>query len=88
MAVRPRSAPRVPLGQHDARQPETALKGTYHAIDHAKYAHRYLAEFPYRFNRRCDLPAMAPLLLRAAVTTKPHPRRVLMVSESISESSN
>ena len=59
-----------------------ALKGTYHAIDHAKYAHRYLAEFSYRFNRRFDLPAMVPRLLRAAVTTKPHPRRVLKISES------
>ncbi|MEX3582540.1 MAG: transposase [Burkholderia sp.] len=60
---------------------KTALKGTYHAIDHAQYAHRYLAEFAYRFNRRFDLPAMAPLLLRAAVTTKPYPRRVLRVSD-------
>ncbi|MEX3583127.1 MAG: IS1595 family transposase, partial [Burkholderia sp.] len=51
-------------------------------IDHAKYAHRYLAEFAYHFNRRFDLPAMAPRLLRAAVTTKPHPRCVLIVSES------
>ncbi|MEX3583098.1 MAG: transposase, partial [Burkholderia sp.] len=58
-----------------------ALKGTYHAIDHAKYAHRYLAEFAYRFNRRFDLPAMAPRLLRAAVTAKPYPRCLLRVSE-------
>ena len=61
---------------------KTALKGTYHAIDHAKYAHRYLAEFAYRFNRRFDLPAMVPRLLRAAIITKPHPRRVLRLSES------
>lgn len=61
---------------------KTALKGTYHAFDHAKYAHRYLAEFSYRFNRRFDLPAMVPRLLRAALTTKPHPRRVLRVSET------
>ncbi|MEX3582854.1 MAG: transposase [Burkholderia sp.] len=25
---------------------KTALKGTYHAINYAKYAHRYLAELP------------------------------------------
>ncbi|MEX3583781.1 MAG: transposase, partial [Burkholderia sp.] len=69
--------------QHDVLgNLKTVLKGTYHAIDHAKYAHRYLAEFAYRFNRRFDLTAMAPRLLRAAVTTKAHPRRVLMVSES------
>ncbi|MEX3582930.1 MAG: hypothetical protein VB137_10570 [Burkholderia sp.] len=27
VAVRPRSAPRVPLGQHDARQPENGPQG-------------------------------------------------------------
>ncbi|WP_371264211.1 transposase [Nitrosomonas sp. Nm51] len=50
---------------------KTALSGTYHAFNHAKYAHRYLAEFSYRFNRRFDLAAMVPRLLRAAVTTNP-----------------
>jgi hypothetical protein len=59
---------------------KTALSGTYHAIDHAKYADRYLAEFAYRFNRRVDLAAMVPRLLRAAVTTKPHPLSVLRLS--------
>ena len=61
---------------------KTALNGTYHAIDHAKYAHRYIAEFAYRFNRRFDLAAMVPRLLRAAVTTKPHPLSVLRLSEA------
>ena len=59
-----------------------ALNGTYHAIDRAKYAHRYLAEFAYRFNRHFDLAAMLPRLLRAAVTTKPHPLCVLRLSEA------
>jgi ISXO2-like transposase domain/Transposase zinc-ribbon domain len=58
-----------------------ALAGTYHAFDHAKYAARYLAEFAYRFNRRFDLAAMLPRLLRAAATTKPHPLRILRLSE-------
>ena len=61
---------------------KTALSGTYHAINHAKYAHRYLAEFAYRFNRRFDLAAMVPRLLRAAVTTQPHPLSVLRLSEA------
>lgn len=61
---------------------KTALSGTYHAIDHAKYAHRYLAEFAYRFNRRFDLAAMVPRLLRAAVTTQPLPLSVLRLSEA------
>ena len=34
---------------------KTALSGTYHAFDFRKYAHRYLAEVQYRFNRRFDL---------------------------------
>lgn len=58
-----------------------ALNGTYHAINHAKYADRYLAEFVYRFNRRFDLAAMVPRLLRAAVLTKPQPLSGLRFSE-------
>ena len=61
---------------------KTSLNGTYHSIDHAKYGARYLAEFAYRFNRRFDLAAMVPRLLRAAVTTKPHPLTVLRLSEA------
>ena len=61
---------------------KTAINATYHSIDHVKYGHRYLAEFAYRFNRRFDLAAMVPRLLRAAVTTKPHPLSVLRLSEA------
>jgi transposase-like protein len=61
---------------------KTALAGTYHAFDHAKYAGRYLAEFAYRFNRRLDLAAMPARLLRAAVTTKPLPLKILRYSEA------
>lgn len=61
---------------------KTALSGTYHAFNHVKYAHRYLAEFTYRFNRRFDLAAMVPRLLRAAVTTSPLPLNILRVSEA------
>lgn len=61
---------------------KTALAGTYHSFDHTKYAARYLAEFSYRFNRRFDLAAMLPRLLRAAVVTKPLPLAVLRWSET------
>ena len=61
---------------------KTALSGTYHSFDHQKYGARYLAEFAYRFNRRFDLAAMVPRLLRAAVTTKPHPLKTLRLSEA------
>ena len=61
---------------------KTAFAGTYHSFDYAKYAHRYLAEFAYRFNRRYDLPAMVPRLIHAALQTAPLPRRVLCLSEA------
>jgi len=37
---------------------KNAITGTYHAFDFVKYAHRYLGEVQYRFNRRFDLPGM------------------------------
>ena len=61
---------------------KTALSGTYHSFDHAKYAARYLAEFSYRFNRRYDMAAMVPRLLRAAAVTKPLPFQLLRWSEA------
>ncbi|WP_279587677.1 transposase [Rhodoferax ferrireducens] len=61
---------------------KTALAGTCHSFDHAKYAARYLAEFAYRFNRRLDLAAMLPSALCAAVVTKPQPLTVLRWSEA------
>ncbi|NDP39844.1 MAG: transposase [Rhodoferax sp.] len=67
---------------------KTALAGTYHSFDHAKYAARYLAEFAYRFNRRFHLAAMRPRLLRAAVVTKPQPLAVLRWSEAGTSSGN
>ena len=81
-------------GRQSAKRPEfrwvntmlgnlkTSLAGTYHSFDHTKYAHRYLAEFAYRFNRRFDLPSMLPRLLRAAVTTRPLPLSNLQWSEA------
>lgn len=59
-----------------------SLNGTYHSFDHVKYAARYLAEFSYRFNRRFDLPAMIPRLLRAAALTKPLPYKKIQWSEA------
>ena len=50
-----------------------SLGGTYHAFDFAKYAHRYLAEAQYRFNRRFNLRSILARLLRAACLTIPTP---------------
>jgi transposase-like protein len=60
---------------------KSSMAGTYHAFDHARYGARYLGEFCYRFNRRFDLAAMLPRLLRAMATTKPLPLKALRLSE-------
>jgi hypothetical protein len=57
------------------------LAGTYHAFDFAKYAHRYLAEVQYRFNRRFDLAVILARLLRAAAVTPPQPLAVIRMAE-------
>jgi ISXO2-like transposase domain/Transposase zinc-ribbon domain len=51
---------------------KTSIAGTYHAFAFRKYAHRYLAEVQYRFNRRFKLKDMLARLLRAAVLTAPY----------------
>ena len=48
---------------------KTAMTGRYHAIKFAEYAHLYLAEVQCRFNRRHDLRAILPRLIRAAAAT-------------------
>ena len=58
-----------------------ALGGTYHAFDFAKYAHRYLAEAQYRFNRRFNLRSILPRLLRAACLTTPQPAAAIRAAE-------
>jgi len=48
-----------------------ALDGTYHMFCFFKYAHRYLGEAAWRFNRRFRLEAMVPRLLVAAASCQP-----------------
>lgn len=60
---------------------KSALSGTYHAFDFAKYAHRYLAEVQYRFNRRFNLGSILVRLLRAACTTLPWPSTSIRMAE-------
>ncbi|MGI9075965.1 MAG: IS1595 family transposase [Gemmatimonadaceae bacterium] len=59
-----------------------ALGGTYHAFDFAKYAHRYLAEAQYRFNRRFNLRSILARLLRAATVTTPTPSSLIRAAEA------
>jgi hypothetical protein len=58
-----------------------SLSGAYPAFDFAKYAHRYLAEAQYRFNRRFDLRRIMARLLRAACLSDPPPAHVIRVAE-------
>lgn len=60
---------------------KTAMAGTYHAVKFAKYAHRYLAEFQYRFNRRFDLRAILRRLVRVAAATEPRNRGFIREAE-------
>jgi ribosomal protein L37AE/L43A len=61
---------------------KTAIAGTYHAFDFAKYAHRYLAEFQYRFNRRFDMKSILSRLLHALVVAPPSPEHWLRTAEA------
>jgi hypothetical protein len=60
---------------------KTAISGTYHAFDFAKYAHRYLAECQYRFNRRFNMRTILPRLLHALVAAPPSSERWLRTAE-------
>jgi transposase-like protein len=52
---------------------KTAIRGTYHHFNFAKYRARYLAEAQYRINHRFNLATMVGHLLRACVATPPSP---------------
>ena len=60
---------------------KTAITGTYHAFDFEKYAHRYLAEAQYRFNRRFDLPEMFKRFVFATVRSGKVPEHKLRLAE-------
>ena len=56
---------------------KTAISGTYHHVNFAKYRHRYLAEAQYRVNRRFDLPSLVGRLVHACARTQPCPEKRL-----------
>ena len=60
---------------------KTAISGTYHALDFVKYAHRYLGEFQYRFNRRFDLFCLLPRMVTAAAQIGRRPEHWLRLAE-------
>ena len=61
---------------------KTSLAGTYHAFGFQKYAHRYLGQVQYLFNRRFDLRAILQRLARAASQALPCPMRLVRAAES------
>lgn len=60
---------------------KTALAGTYHAFGFEKYAHRYLGQVQYLFNRRFDLRSILERLARAACQAAPCPMRAVRAAE-------
>jgi hypothetical protein len=60
---------------------KTAITGTYHAFDFTKYAHRYLAEFQFRFNRRFNMKSTLHALPGSLVAARPSPERWLRLAE-------
>jgi hypothetical protein len=56
-----------------------AINGTYDAFNFAKYAHRCLAEFQVRFNRRFDMKTILLGLLASLVEAPPSPEHWLRV---------
>jgi len=60
---------------------KTSIDGNYHGFKFGKYAHRYLSEVQYRFNRRFDLASILPRLLFAGCQTSPRSERWLRLAD-------
>ena len=54
-----------------------ALDGTYHSFKFFKYAHRYLGEAQWRFNRRFQMDIIVRRLITGAARCKPWPEKAL-----------
>lgn len=61
---------------------KTSLAGTYHAFGFQKYAHRYLGQVQYLFNRRFNLRSILQRLGRAASQAAPCPMRLVRAADS------
>ena len=68
------AAPEV--GEHGIEQLQALAGRHLHAV-RGKYVGRGLAEFQYRFNRRCDLAALPLRLAGAAAASLPLPYPLL-----------
>ena len=79
--LRPKDLPQFTAINTTLGNLKTAIADTYHSFSFSKYAHRYLAEFAYRFNRRFDLAGLTQRLVVAAATTPPRPEHHLRWAE-------
>jgi transposase-like protein len=61
---------------------KTSLAGTHHAFGFSKYAHRYLGQVQYLFNRRFDLRTILQRLARVASQASPCPMRAMRAAET------
>jgi hypothetical protein len=71
----------IQLDQYSSRQSKECHNRAYHAFDFEKYAHRYLGEFQYRFNRRFNLAGMFRRLMVSATKAKRLPEQKLRLAE-------
>jgi ISXO2 transposase-like protein len=60
---------------------KTSLADTYHAFGFSKYAHRYLGQMQYLFNRRFNLRSILRRLARAACQAGPCDLRAVRAAE-------
>jgi hypothetical protein len=60
---------------------KTSLSGTYHAFGFDKYAHRYLGQVQYLYNRRFNLRTILQRLARAACQAGPCPLHAARAAE-------
>jgi hypothetical protein len=66
-------------GVHRTGSTPSAIIGTCRRISR-EHAHRYLASFAWRFNRRYQLDTILPRLVHSAAKTAPLPYRALVAS--------
>jgi hypothetical protein len=60
---------------------KTSLSGTYHVFGFRKYAHRYLGQVQYLFNRRFDLRKVLERSARASSRALRFPLRAVRAAE-------
>ncbi len=61
---------------------KTMIGGTCHASDFARYAHRCLAEYRFRSNRRLNRRTILPRLLRSMLLARPTPEHTIRLAEA------